>query len=57
MGVQKSPFNKLLRKGSGRTGSGIVGILIVGVAEEGKMWAEGPYLHPISADLPSLLIG
>ena len=34
-----------LRKGSGSTGSDIVGILIIGVAKEGKLWAEGPYLH------------
>ena len=33
------------RKGIGSTGSGKVGILMIGVAKEGKMWAEGPYLH------------
>ena len=40
-------FERVLpkRKGSGSTGSGMVGILIIGVAKEGKMWAEGPYLH------------
>ena len=30
------------RKGSGGTGPGIVSILIIGAAKEGKMWAEGP---------------
>ena len=47
---------RLNRKGSGSTGPGIVGILIIGVAKGGKMWAEGPIymLLPISADLPSL---
>ena len=33
------------RKGSGSADSGIAGILIIGIAKEGKMWAEGPYLH------------
>ena len=39
---------KTMRKGCGSTGPGIVGILIIGVAKEGRMWAEGPYLHALA---------